>query len=99
MDGSIIRVGNNPAGYGKFVQVLHANDMSTIYAHLEDGVEVSEGQRVAKGQLLGYCDNTGNAKDTPPHVRFEIREPSAEMAYGKPVDPAGSYEAGVEKYA
>ena len=31
--------------------------------------------RVAKGQLLGYLGDSGNAENTPPHLHFEIIKP------------------------
>jgi len=32
------------------------------------------GDRVAQGQLLGYCGDSGNAESTGPHCHFELRD-------------------------
>lgn len=50
------------------------------YAHL-DSFAVESGDRVKKGDVLGYVGNTGNAITTPPHLHFGIYS-------GGPVDPA-----------
>ncbi|MGJ8683876.1 MAG: peptidoglycan DD-metalloendopeptidase family protein [Nonlabens sp.] len=50
------------------------------YAHLDEWI-VSEGDMVWSGDTLGYIGNTGNAKNTPPHVHFGIYK------NGKAVDP------------
>lgn len=50
------------------------------YAHL-DAFEVESGDKVKKGEILGYMGNTGNAINTPPHLHFGIYS-------GGPVDPA-----------
>jgi peptidoglycan LD-endopeptidase LytH len=50
------------------------------YAHL-DSFAVESGNRVKKGDILGYVGNTGNAITTPPHLHFGIYS-------GGPVDPA-----------
>ena len=47
------------------------NDGNTIiYGHMRQ-VVVSKGQKVTKGQVIGYSDNTGNS--TGSHLHFEIR--------------------------
>lgn len=43
------------------------------YAHLDRFAPgVSEGDRVARGRVLGFVGNTGNAAGTGPHLHFEI---------------------------
>ncbi len=54
---------------------------SLYYAHL-DSVAVSSGQKVQPGDTLGFVGNTGNAKNTPPHLHFGIYQ-----GYGGAVDP------------
>lgn len=57
------------ASYGNFVKIYHENGYSTLYAHL-DSVCVSNGQRVTKGQQIGYMGNTGNSYGA--HLHFEV---------------------------
>jgi murein DD-endopeptidase MepM/ murein hydrolase activator NlpD len=57
-------------GYGNVVQVRHANERTTLYAHLSR-VEVRKGQRVEQSQRIGAVGSTGWA--TGPHLHFEIR--------------------------
>ena len=41
------------------------------YTHLSDwNQDLSVGDRVEIGDVVGYCGNTGNAATTPPHVHF-----------------------------
>lgn len=65
--------------YGKLVIVDHGNGMETRYAHAH-GVDVSVGQRVGRGEVLGSVGSTG--RSTGPHLHFEVRR------HGKPLDPA-----------
>jgi murein DD-endopeptidase MepM/ murein hydrolase activator NlpD len=83
--GTIFRIGDEPEGYGNFVQLWH-DGLGTVYAHLSQ-VSVSLNQAVAKGEEVGKCGNTGNAKGTTPHVHVEVRAKGANPR-GEPVDPA-----------
>jgi murein DD-endopeptidase MepM/ murein hydrolase activator NlpD len=57
-------------GYGNFIAVLHDNGTQSLYAHLSRGAVVS-GQRVEKGQTVGYVGSTGLS--TGNHLHLEIR--------------------------
>lgn len=61
-------------GYGKVVIVEHGivdgKPITTLYAHM-NSIAVSNGQRVSKGQTLGYEGTTGYS--TGPHCHFEVR--------------------------
>ncbi|WP_319781448.1 M23 family metallopeptidase [Oceanisphaera sp. IT1-181] len=50
------------------------------YAHL-DSFAIESGNKVNKGDILGYVGNTGNARTTPPHLHFGIY-------LSGPIDPA-----------
>lgn len=58
--------------YGNFVKIKHDNGYYTLYAHLSNGTVVAKsGQRVSKGQRLGYMGNTGTSYGG--HLHFEVR--------------------------
>lgn len=61
-------------GYGKVVIVEHGivngKPITTLYAHM-NSIAVSNGQKVQKGQVLGYEGTTGYS--TGPHCHFEVR--------------------------
>lgn len=70
-DGVIRRVDVTPIG-GKVVWLSDATRNASIYfAHL-DSQAVSAGQRVNKGDVVGFVGNTGNARTTKPHLHFGI---------------------------
>jgi murein DD-endopeptidase MepM/ murein hydrolase activator NlpD len=59
-------------GYGNYIVMIHGNGYSTYYGHL-DGFAggLSNGQIVARGDLIGYEGTSGWS--TGPHLHFEIR--------------------------
>ncbi len=71
--------------YGKHVLVKHKNGYETLYAHMSS-VRVSKGERVRKGQVLGFVGMTGHT--TGPHVHYEVR------LKGVPVNPAPYLKVG-----
>ena len=57
-------------GYGNVVQVRHARNRETLYAHLSR-IDVSKGDRVGQGHHIGAVGSTGWS--TGPHLHFEFR--------------------------
>jgi murein DD-endopeptidase MepM/ murein hydrolase activator NlpD len=57
-------------GYGNFILITHGNGYATLYAHLS-AIDVSPGQAVRRGQVIGAEGSTGYS--TGPHLHFEIR--------------------------
>lgn len=57
-------------GYGNIIEVRHAGDRMTVYAHLSR-IDVKVGQHVEQGQHIGAVGATGWA--TGPHLHFEFR--------------------------
>ena len=65
-------------GYGRHVVVDHGNNLTSIYGHL-DKIEVSVGDEVSPGDVLGLVGSTGWS--TGPHLHFQVNY------YGIPVNP------------
>ncbi len=78
-DGTVVNVTVSPIGYGKYVEIDHGFGYSTLYAHM-DGFNVKPGQKVKRGDIIGFVGNTG--KSSGPHLHYEVR------IKGKAVDPA-----------
>ena len=58
------------SGYGKFVEINHGNSVQTRYGHLS-AMNVMPGQRIKKGDILGYMGSTG--RSTGSHLHYEVR--------------------------
>ncbi|MFE0593997.1 peptidoglycan DD-metalloendopeptidase family protein [Micromonospora echinospora] len=56
--------------YGKYVRISHSGGYHTYYAHL-NGFNVSVGQSVGYGSVIGYVGSTGGS--TGPHLHYEQR--------------------------
>jgi murein DD-endopeptidase MepM/ murein hydrolase activator NlpD len=54
---------------GNLVVIEHGAGFSTLYAH-NKMVAVKAGQRVKRGEIIGYVGSTGNS--TGPHVHYEV---------------------------
>jgi murein DD-endopeptidase MepM/ murein hydrolase activator NlpD len=76
-DGVVVSAGPF-GGYGNATVIDHGNGLATLYAH-QSSIIVSSGQRVSRGQVIGYVGSTGFS--TGPHLHFEVR------VRGTPVDP------------
>lgn len=77
-DGVVVAVERSRIGYGNHVLIDHGYSYQTLYAHLSN-FEVRKGEKVKRGQVIGYIGNTG--KSTSPHLHYEVHR------NGKPVDP------------
>jgi murein DD-endopeptidase MepM/ murein hydrolase activator NlpD len=68
-DGTISFAGVQ-SGYGKCVEITHANGLVTRYAHLS-GFDVTLGQKVTRGVQVARMGSTG--RSTGSHLHFEVR--------------------------
>lgn len=58
------------SSYGLYVSIDHGADLETRYAHMSR-LAVAEGDRVNKGDIIGYVGSTG--RSTGPHLHYEVR--------------------------
>jgi murein DD-endopeptidase MepM/ murein hydrolase activator NlpD len=68
-DGVITLVQTEFGGYGKNIIIDHGFGFTTRYAHMND-FNVKRGQKVKRGDCIGFVGNTGSS--TAPHVHYEI---------------------------
>jgi len=64
--------------YGLYVAIEHGGELQTRYAHMSR-LNVAKGQRVKKGEIIGFVGSTG--RSTGPHLHYEVR------VRGKAVNP------------
>ena len=58
------------SSYGLYIRIDHGADLETRFAHLSK-LAVAAGERVKKGDLIGYVGSTG--RSTGPHLHYEVR--------------------------
>lgn len=74
--GIVTRITDNTLG-GNSVFVAVSGGHRHYYTHLEAfAAGLYVGQAVTTETLLGYVGNSGNARNTPPHLHFGVYTPS-----------------------
>ncbi|HEY0029797.1 MAG TPA: M23 family metallopeptidase [Bacteroidia bacterium] len=76
-DGKV-RIAKQSKSYGNVIVVRHSNGLETYYAHLSK-INVTIGQEVFAGDIIGFGGNTGKSRGS--HLHFEIRY------LGQPINP------------
>src|SRR3954471_10923396 len=56
-------------GYGRTIVLNHGHGYSTLFGHMS-GYAVTVGQRVQRGDVIGYVGQSG--RSTGPHVHYEV---------------------------
>jgi murein DD-endopeptidase MepM/ murein hydrolase activator NlpD len=75
-DGVVVRIGENHLG-GRTVSVLGRGGRTYYYAHLQEyAARMKVGDEVARGTVIGFVGNSGNARTTPPHLHFGVYTPA-----------------------
>jgi murein DD-endopeptidase MepM/ murein hydrolase activator NlpD len=66
----IVLYSQRRAQYGNLIILDHGNGLTTRHGHLSR-FAIKAGQRVSKGQVIGYVGMTG--RTTGPHLHYEVR--------------------------
>ncbi len=81
-NGVVKVVERNRHGYGMRIIVDHGYGYETLYAHLSK-FNVKRGQKVKRGEIIGYVGNTGVS--TAPHLHYEV------IRHGKKINPVNYF--------
>lgn len=97
-DGVVSRA-DHFSSYGLYVALQHGAALETRYAHMSR-LAVAAGERVSKGDIIGYVGSTG--RSTGPHLHYEVRmdgvavnpipymvESEAQLAFALVMDDGG----------
>jgi murein DD-endopeptidase MepM/ murein hydrolase activator NlpD len=67
-DGYVL-IAENQGVLGNLIHIDHGFGYQTRYGHLSK-IKIKEGDRVKRGDVIGYVGNTG--RSTAPHVHYEV---------------------------
>ncbi len=81
-DGVVAKADNTASGYGNHIVIKHGYGYETLYGHLSK-YKVRRGQRVKRGDVIGYVGSTGRSE--APHLHYEVHK------NGKVVNPLNFY--------
>lgn len=69
-NGTVVGMITSQRGFGKHIIIDHGFGYSSIYAHLSN-FNVRVGQKVKRGDIIGYVGNTGTSVAN--HLHYEIK--------------------------
>ncbi len=82
-DGTIASIKSSMRGLGNHITIDHGFGYQTVYAHLNSFNNLRVGQKVKRGDVIGFVGSTGLS--TAPHLHYEVH------LNGNRVDPANYY--------
>jgi murein DD-endopeptidase MepM/ murein hydrolase activator NlpD len=88
-DGRIARADARAVGFGNHVRIDHGFGYVSIYAHM-DKIVVRRGNKVKRGDLIGYVGNTG--RSVAPHLHYEI------VKDGRKINPINFYSGSLSPF-
>ena len=78
-NGTVKKTKKSRRGFGNHIVIDHGYGYESLYAHMQK-YTVRRGQKVKRGDLIGYVGNSG--KSTAPHLHYEVHKD------GRKVNPA-----------
>ena len=78
---------------GNYIVIKHDNNLYSVYAHLS-GFNITEGQQVKRGDIIGFMGNSGFVTGTHLHLGLYQGEPFA-GGYSQSMDPLSTIYAGL----
>ena len=81
-DGKVTTQKYSRSGYGNHIIIDHGYGYETLYGHMSK-VEVRRGQKVKRGDIIGYVGSTG--RSTAPHLHYEV------IKDGRKINPVNFY--------
>ena len=79
---AVVKKARRSSGFGNLIVLDHGFGYETYYAHLNE-FKVRPGQKVKRGEIIGFVGNTGLS--TAPHLHYEVHK------NGKVVNPINFY--------
>jgi murein DD-endopeptidase MepM/ murein hydrolase activator NlpD len=70
-DGVVQKSDNTMSGYGNLIIISHGFGYQSYYAHLSK-YKVRAGQRVKRGDVIGFVGSTGRSE--APHLHYEVHK-------------------------
>lgn len=68
-DGIVVSAIKERRGYGYHIVIDHGYGYKTLYGHMQK-FNVRRGQKVKRGEVIGYVGNTGTS--VAPHLHYEV---------------------------
>lgn len=75
-NGTVTEASFSAGGFGNHVIINHGYGYETLYGHMVR-MKVREGQKVKRGELIGWVGSTG--KSTGPHCHYEVHVNDVEV--------------------
>ena len=81
-NGVVKKTKRSRRGYGNYIEIDHGYGYVTLYAHMQKFI-VKRGQKVKRGEVIGYVGNTGTS--VAPHLHYEVHKD------GRKINPVNFY--------
>lgn len=89
-DGTVAKLFESELGGLTIYQIGPDEQFAYYYAHLDRYARgLDEGQRIRRGQVIGYVGTSGNAPESTPHLHFAVYRLTPEKRWweGEPLNP------------